>query len=162
MIKVGKIINTRGLKGECKLFLVTDDPDHRFKKGQKLYVDSKIEVKVLSFSMHKGFGYVKFEEIDTIEKAEAFKGYDLMIKKEDLPALENGQHYYFELMDCAVFNEKKEELGVVSDIIETGVHPVLRISKGNQSFLCPYNSVFVESVNVETKEMIIKEMEGLR
>ena len=34
MIKVAQIINTHGLKGECKLYLVTDDPEHRFEKGR--------------------------------------------------------------------------------------------------------------------------------
>lgn len=161
MIKVAKIINTRGLKGECKLFLVTDSPEHRFKKGQTLYVDQN-QLVVQSFSIQKGFGYVKFDGVDTIEKAELYKGRDLFISKKDLPKLENGQHYYFELMDCNVVNQEGQSLGVVTDILETGVHPVLRISQGKDSFLCPYNPVFIEKVDVEKKEIVMIEMEGLR
>ncbi len=34
MIKVGTIINTHGLKGECKIYLVTDDVKDRFAREE--------------------------------------------------------------------------------------------------------------------------------
>ena len=39
MIKVGTIINTHGLKGECKIALVTDDVNDRFAKGPVLCLE---------------------------------------------------------------------------------------------------------------------------
>ena len=41
MIRIAKIINTRGLKGECKLNLYTDQPEVRFSKGNTLYLEEK-------------------------------------------------------------------------------------------------------------------------
>lgn len=57
MIQVAKIINTHGLKGECKLYLYTDDPGHRFEKGRILYLNEKTPLKVVRFRMQKGLGY---------------------------------------------------------------------------------------------------------
>ncbi len=163
MIKVGTIINTHALKGECKLYLVTDDPAHRFEKGRILYFKDGSPIVVNKFRMQKGLGYCFFEGIDSIDKAEALKNKELFIKKEDLPQLEDdGSFYYHELMNCTVFNEKDEELGVVSDILETGANLVLRVSKGNSSFLLPFVDAFIQVVDVENKEIEIKEMEGLR
>lgn len=162
MIKVSKIINTRGLKGECKMFLYTDDPNHRFQKGRILYLDQKEPMEVLSFSMQKGFGYIKFAGITSIEQAETLKEHDLWIKKEELPDLEEGHFYYFQLMDCKVYNTQRETLGTVTDILQTGAQPVLRIENGEDSFLCPYAPVFIKEVDIEQKEIVIEEMEGLR
>jgi len=61
-----------------------------------------------------------------------------------------------------VFNEKKEALGIVSDLLETGANLVLRVKTNDGSFLVPFVDAFVEDVNVEDKTICIKEMEGLR
>lgn len=162
MIRVATIINTHGLKGECKLYLHTDDAKSRFKKGQVFYFQDKTSITVISYREQKGFGYCKFEGIDTIEKAEALKTRELFIKKEELPELEEGVYYYHELINCIVYNEKDELLGKVTDILETGANLVLRVSNDNSNFLLPFVDAFLINVDVEKKMIVIKEMEGLR
>ena len=73
MIKVAQIINTHGLKGECKLYLVTDDPQHRFEKGRVLHLEDGRTLTVVRYREQKGFGYCYFEGVDSIEKAEQLK-----------------------------------------------------------------------------------------
>lgn len=162
MIKVADIINTRGLKGEIKLNIVTDDLEDRFKKGRTLYIDKEIPVTVKSFNVYKGFGYCTFKEIKDINEAEKWKTHSLWIKKSDLPKLDDGTFYYHELMGCTCLNEKNENCGVVSDILETGAHIVLRVSKDDTSFLMPFVPAFIQSVNPDEKIIIFTEMEGLR
>lgn len=162
MVKVATIINTHGLKGECKLYLNTDDAKHRFEKGRELLFKDGSTIKVISYREQKGFGYCKFEGIDTIEKAETLKTKELFIKKEDLPELEEGEFYYHQLIDCLVFNEENEELGKVTDILETGANLVLRVSKDKKNFLLPFVDAFLVDVDIEDKKIVIKEMEGLR
>ena len=112
MIKVAQIINTHGLKGECKLYLVTDDPQHRFEKGRVLHLEDGRTLTVVRYREQKGFGYCYFEGIDSIEKAEQLKTKNLFIAQDDLPELEEGQYYYHELMNCTVYNEEKEEVTI--------------------------------------------------
>ncbi len=134
MIKVAQIINTHGLKGECKLYLVTDDPQHRFEKGRVLHLEDGRTLTVVRYREQKDFGYCYFEGIDSIEKAEQLKTKNLFIAQDDLPELEEGQYYYHELMNCTVYNEEKENLGEVVDILETGANLVLRVKSKKQVF----------------------------
>ena len=60
MLRVATIINTHGLKGECKLYIHTDQPQERFKKGNILYLQDGTELEVISYREQKGFGYCKF------------------------------------------------------------------------------------------------------
>lgn len=100
--------------------------------------------------------------MDSIEKAEQLKTKNLFIAQEDLPELEEGQYYYHELMHCTVFNEEKENLGEVVDILETGANLVLRVKSKENSFLLPFVPAFIVDVNKEAHEITIREMEGLR
>ena len=162
MIKVAQIINTHGLKGECKLYLVTDDPDHRFQKGRILHLEDGNVLKIVKYREQKGFGYCYFEGIDSIEKAESLKTKSLYIKVEELPELEQGQYYYHELMHCIVYNENEENLGEVTDILETGANLVLRVESKLNSFLLPFVPAFVLKVDKENHKIFIHEMAGLR
>lgn len=52
--------------------------------------------------------------------------------------LEEGQYYYHELMNCTVYNEKKENLGEVVDILETGANLVLRVKIKKYKFFITF------------------------
>ena len=162
MVKVAQIINTHGLKGECKVYLLTDDAKNRFKKGQLLHFENGADIKVEKYREQKGFGYVYLEGIDTIEKAEELKWKYLMIDEDELPQLDDGEYYYHQLNACKVYNQNQEELGVVTDILETGANLVLRVKNGKEEFLLPFVQAFIKDVNVEEKKIYIEEMEGLR
>ncbi|MBQ0065931.1 MAG: 16S rRNA processing protein RimM [Firmicutes bacterium] len=162
MIKVATIINTRGLKGECKLYLVSEDAYDQFKKGKTVYLDQKTELVVKSFQIVKGLGYAKFEGIDTIEQAEAMKTKELWLPEEEMPELEEDEFYYYELKGCSVYNQNNENVGEVTEILETGANLVLRIANEDSSFLCPFVQQFVKEVDVKNKQIHIEEMEGLR
>lgn len=162
MIRIAKIINTRGLRGECKLYLHTDEDELRFSRGQVLYLDEKTPLTVESYSRYKGFGYVKFKGIDTIEKAEEFKNHTLYLPAEELPELEDNEFYYHQLAGCEVYNEKGEDTGKVTDILETGANLVLRVKGEKGEYLLPFVEAFIDEVLVDEKKIIIKEMEGLR
>lgn len=162
MIRIAQIINTRGLKGECKLKLFTDQDDLRFVKGKPMYLDETRKLTVKSYSTYKGFGYVYFDEITSIEQAEALKGKTLYLPKEELSELEEDEFYYHELDGCHVFNEKGEDTGVVTDILETGANLVLRVKNGEQQYLLPFVNAFVKEVDPKEKKIVIEEQAGLR
>lgn len=153
MVKVATIINTHGLKGECKCYLHTDDASNRFAKGKHLYLEDGQMLVVQSFRMQKGFGYVKFEEIQSIDEAEKYKQKILWIKESELPELEEGHYYYFELMDCEVYNQEKEYLGKVLDILETGANLVLRIGDEKENFYVPLYQALLKRLMLHQKRL---------
>ena len=70
MIRIATIINTHALKGECKLYLHTDDPAARFAPGTVFTLDDGQKLRLAKFRLQKGFGYACFDGIDTVEKAQ--------------------------------------------------------------------------------------------
>lgn len=159
MIKVATVVNTHGLKGVMKLVLHTDSPMERFKPGQVLKVGSQ-SMTVDTFYMNKHLGYVRFIECTDVESAQAFKGELVTIDEDQLPELESGHLYYWQMMDCQVYKEDGSLVGQVVDVLETGVHPVLRV-KGSTQHLIPFHEAFVLEADAYEKRIVVRWQEGL-
>ncbi len=64
-ITIGKIVNTHGIKGELKIYPLTDNLE-RFKQLHKVYIEEK-ETNVLNCKLQSKRVILKIEGIDTIE-----------------------------------------------------------------------------------------------
>ncbi|HSH24525.1 MAG TPA: ribosome maturation factor RimM [Massilibacterium sp.] len=167
LLKVGKIVNTHGIHGEVRVIPITDFVEERFqKKNQLLVVTSSREKKTVtikSHRKHKQFELVTFEEYDTINEVEALKGLTLYIEKEKLHPLEEGEYYYFEIIDCQVVTTEGKELGVVREILSPGANDVWVVydSKNKKEYYIPYIDEVVKQIDIKEKKIIIHPLEGL-
>ncbi|MFZ1180255.1 MAG: ribosome maturation factor RimM [Herbaspirillum sp.] len=97
------------------------------------------------------------------DAAQALKGAVVRIARSHFPALPDGEFYWVDLIGLAVENLRGESLGVVSDLMDNGAHPILRIavpadaasSKAVAEILLPYVGQFVKSVILAQKKMIV-------
>lgn len=62
---------------------------------------------------------IYLEGIDTIEKAEEFKGYYIKIRREDAPKLNENEYFIVDLLGIEVYTENDELLGKIDDIFPT-------------------------------------------
>lgn len=70
-LAVGEIINTHGIKGEVKVYPLTDDMK-RFKKLKEVFIDGE-ERKILSCKLQPNNVVLKIEGIDSIEEANKYR-----------------------------------------------------------------------------------------
>ena len=76
-------------------------------------------------------GYVEREEVAALTNC------DIAVPREQLPTLEDGEHYWHELINMQVVNVQGELLGEVAELMMTGSNDVL-VVKGPQRYLIPY------------------------
>ena len=72
-IRIGKMINTHGIKGEAKIYSYSDFDDERYAKGNTVWMkhgDEMIPLTVKTYRVHKGFLLVSFEELKDINPVE--------------------------------------------------------------------------------------------
>ena len=75
-IRIGKVVNTHGLKGELKISSESDFDDIRYKKGNTVYLRTEegyVPFEVATFRLHKGFPLVSFKDFQDINLVEKFK-----------------------------------------------------------------------------------------
>lgn len=155
LMSVGQITKPHGVRGEVKVFSLTDSLE-RFRELDRAYIDDK-EVNITSVKLQKDRAILKIEGIDSIEEADLYRNKYLQVKREDAIKLPEGSYYVADLMDCYVYDTDGEELGKVYDVIATGSNDVYWVkSEGKEDVLIPVLKTIVEEVDIENNKIIIK------
>lgn len=151
--KLAHIQDTHGLKGEMKIFVLSND-DSFFGEGKTVYLlheGEYLPFEVEDYGLLSKATVLKLKGIDTIGDAEKYLKDDLYIAKEPL----EGKIYLEDLIGMKVLSLSSEELGTVSDYYVAGSKSYLLIGKN----LVPYIAgVMVESVDFSKKEIVLTEL----
>ena len=159
--RIGKILNTHGLKGDLKIMVVSDF--ERFNVKDKLYLyykDEYIPLVVKKRTDYPPHILVRFEGLEDINLVEKYKGYELFISEDEQQPLDDGEYYFHELIGLDAYNDRADYKGKVIDVREVpqGYLLVIKMENGKNAFV-PFRDVFIGKVNKE--RVNIKEIEGL-
>ena len=80
---------------------------------------------------------IKFKSFNSREDSDQYVGKNLYVDREQLDALEDNQYYWNDLIGLNVYLDDGKEIGVLSEIIETGSNDVI-VVKGDKEILIPY------------------------
>lgn len=162
--QVGAIASVHGIKGEVKVFPTTDEPG-KFKKLKSVLLKSskeEREIKLQSVRFFKNMVIVKFEGIESPEEAQKYKGATLWITRKQAVPLKKDEYYQADLIGLSVITEEGEELGTLTDVLETGANDVYEITlQNNSKVLFPAIKDCVKDVDLEAGRMTVHVMEGL-
>ncbi|WAA13623.1 ribosome maturation factor RimM [Fervidibacillus halotolerans] len=165
--KVGKIVNTHGIRGEVRVISVTDFPEQRYKKGSKLYLfltpeKPPIELEVNSWRKHKNFDLLTFTGYHSINDVEPLKGGILKVSEKELSPLSDGEYYFHEIIGCKVMTTDNQHMGVITNILTPGANDVWVVKgEDGKEYYIPYIGEVVKEINVEDQVVRIEPMEGL-
>lgn len=165
-IRIGKIINTHGLKGEVKIESYSNFDDLRYVKGNTIYLETEdgfMPLVVSSFRIHKGYPLVSFEQMEDINLIEPYKNHYVCILKSDRHELEEGEYYVDEVIGCEVYDEENHLIGTLISVEETnGAQNNFRVQReGEKDVLIPHVPYFVKEIDIENKIIIVHVEKGL-
>lgn len=158
---VGKIISTHGIKGELKVFPLTDDIN-RFKDLKEAYIgEEKLKVQVVGVKFNKDKPIIRFKEFDNINQVLKFKDLYLYVDDENLIQLEENEYFVFQLLGCEVEDIEGKSIGILEDIISTPSNDVYVIRHGDKEYLVPAIKEFVKDIDINSKLIRIDPIEGM-
>jgi len=160
-IKVGKIVNTHGVKGYVKCLPLTDDME-RFEELEYVYTekdDKKREIFDVFYK--KGTVYFHLEGIDDMNAAESFRNSYISILEDQLKELPSDSYYLFELEGISVYSTNGEYIGIIDTIHQNSANDVYEIKNKDKTFLIPAVKEIIKEVNIKDKKMVINVIEGL-
>ena len=153
ILRVGKIVNTHGLKGEVKVIPLTDDPK-RYNELEFVLIDG-VKRNIEGCKYQKDRVIVKVEGINSIEEAEKYKNKYMEIPREYAVPLEEDTYYIADIIGCSVYDTEGKNLGEVYDVIQTKNNDVYWIRKPKE-LLIPVLLYIVMDIDVEDKKIVIK------
>ncbi len=163
-LEIGQIINTFGIKGEVKVFPLTDDIK-RFDDLETVYVKNKKESQLYnieSIKYHKNFVLIKFKEINTVEQAETLRNSYLEVDRAQAIPLNEGEYFIADLIGLEVYSDEGKLIGKVDDIYNTGANDiyVVKDDLGKQTLLPGIKDV-IKNVDLEKGQIIVHLIPGL-
>ncbi len=165
LLQVGVITTTHGVRGEVKVFPTTDDPA-RFKKLKNVVLDTgreKIDLEIAGVKFFKNMVILKFKGIDNINDVEKYRKKSLYVTRENAVKLKKNEYFIADLIGLKAESEEGEDLGSLSDVLQTGANDVYVLSKeGTSDILLPAIKECVKEVDIEGGKMIVHLLPGLR
>ena len=165
LLRVGVITTTHGVRGEVKVFPTTDDPQ-RFKKLKKVILDTgkeQLDMEVASVKFFKNLVILKFKGIDNINDVEKYKKADILVTREHAVKLQPGEYFIADLIGLKGISDEGEDLGELTDVIQTGANDVYVFSKeGVQDLLVPKIPDCVKEISLDEGTVLVHLLPGLR
>ncbi len=159
----GFIRRPHGVKGEL---LVEIDRIYEgvILPGAVMYLgEDHYPMKILSSRFHNKGLLIQLDEINNPEQAGKFRLQRIyvssLVKRKKLPP---GEFYGDQIMGLKVRDELDRDLGMVSEVIETGANDVYVVSKpGERDLLLPAIPDVIQRVDLEKGEIIVHILPGL-
>jgi 16S rRNA processing protein RimM len=155
MVVMGRVTAPFGVKGWFKVYTLTAQPDSLFdypvwwlqREGEWR------EMEVIGAKVQGDTLVAQLKGIDTREDAAAWRGCEIGVAREQLPAASSDEFYWADLIGLKVVNIEQQELGRVVRILETGANDVLVVSGGGignaaQEILIPFIADAIRKVDL--------------
>jgi len=164
---VGRLRKPHGLKGDCAVFPLTDDPAAVFAPGREVWLKNLAGDVVAgpllverSRSYHREW-LVAFREHLRIEAVEPWRGHFLTAESTALRPPAEGEVYLHELAGFAVQDAAGPALGLVTRTVDTPTGLMLEVQGPKREFLMPFKKEFVVELDRASRKMIVTLPEGM-
>ena len=155
---VGSINGVFGVNGWVKIFSHTD-PRENILSYSPWWIKCKDEwrqVNIVDSKVQQGGKTLvaKLDKVDDRDLAREYMGCEIAIEESQLTNRKDSL-YWIDLIGCQVLLEDGMVVGTVKDLIETGVHDVLRVT-GEHNELIPFvMDKFILSVDTDKKQIVV-------
>jgi 16S rRNA processing protein RimM len=162
-VRVGRIGKPFGLKGEVVVHHYADAPD-RFAAGARVFVilpEGRVEARVAQGRQFATKYVARFEGRDSVDAIRPWVGCEAEVRASELPPLEEGQFYHYQLLGLAVHRADGTRVGTIAQILGTGGNDVLRVCEGDREVLIPVIDDAIDRIDVAAGRVVLKDLEGL-
>lgn len=159
---IGEIVKPHGVRGEVRVLPHTDVPE-RFTWLETVYLgeDNPQPVVVEMARLHQKIVLVKLAGYDDRDAADSLRGNLLLVPETEAIPLEEGEYFLYQLEGLAVFSDEGDELGVLTQVLETGANNVFVVSGADREILLPDIEEVILDIDFENGRITVHLLPGL-
>lgn len=160
---IGKTAKTHGLKGELSVSFEMFNPEE-YILSDVIFLDidgALVPHFIENYRSHQDKGFIKFEEVDSVEAAKSLMQKEMFVSQEDLPELEEGEFYYHEIIDFEVSDKELGVLGDVTDVYDFKNHAVMEVNYQGKDILIPMHEHIMVETDFDEKKIVVELPDGL-
>ena len=157
LVEVGRLGAAHGVRGWLRVLSYTDPPERLFEWRRwtlRSERGAELEVKLLE-ARPQGNGWIALlEGVVERDGARRLTGQLVLVKRDELPPVQEGVHYRDDLIGFEVKNLEGALLGVVDHYIDTPANAVMVIH-GAREHLVPVTGQHLRSVDRDARRLIV-------
>ncbi len=164
LVPLGKVLKVHGIRGKVKVTPFGETLE-QLERGRTVYfrdpeqrwrplVIEKVQRQPKSL-------IISFRGVWNRDQAEVLRGKKIYLPVSQLPELEEGEYYHYQLIGLQVIDVHGEVLGKLTEIIITGSIDVYVVKKRDTEVLIPALESVIKEVNLHEKKMVVDIPEGL-
>jgi 16S rRNA processing protein RimM len=166
LVIVGETLRAHGVRGDLLARGVSDDPnDDALLRLSRVFVargpDTIREMRVASARRLGDRLAIRFEGVATREEAVSLSSHYLMVPTSEAPPLPDGRLYTFQLIGFSVTNEKGDDLGTITGVVENPGNDLWAARGARGEFLIPAVDAIVKRVDLDARRVVIDPIPGL-
>lgn len=160
-LSVGVVRRAVGLRGEVEVVVMSDDPA-RFSSGSVVYTaDAGTPLTIDRVRVHRERTIVSFRGVGDRTSAEALRGNELVVPREEARELGEGEYWDFELVGCTVQTVEGEHIGRVREVLHPPANEILVVGDAGREHLIPFIRDVVRAVDRSEGRIVIDPLPGL-
>jgi len=164
LFPIGRVVKLHGVGGKIKVEYFGDDPG-QFSRYREVFIqDSRDELQaheIEEATPQPPRLIIRLKGVASVEKAQLLIGKEIFIHPAALPALEEGEYYWFEILGMSVETEEGKKIGKVKEILPTGANDVYVVQGTKREIYLPATEEVVQAVDTKNGVMRVIRMEGL-
>ena len=164
MVLIGRIARSHGLRGQVVIASDTDFGEERFAPGAKVWREDQGTLARLTVTEGYPVGdrwVVGFENVTTVEAAEALRGTELRIPEDARMPMGPGEYYLYDLVGCEVRTAAGVEVGRVQSVYTGAGGALLGVDRDGAEVLVPLVKTMCPEIDVTARRIVIDPPEGL-
>ncbi len=153
---VGRIVGAHGIRGEAKMVILTDDPDHLLDLRRVYFNDDPTPHRLSHIRFHARQALLTFPEITDRDSADALRGTVIRISGSQARPPAEGEFYHYQLIGLSVYDEAGAPLGKLVEILEAGEVDtyVVRDETGYEQFFPALREVVLDINPAENRVVV--------
>lgn len=151
-LTVATVLKPQGIRGEIKVKALTDTAEDL--KDIKVMEIGGAEYAVLSVRAQGEFAYLTLRGVADRNAAEELRGLEVLVSRENAPALPDGRYYIADLIGCEVYTGRGEKLGEVIDVTPAKTD-VYTISDGAEQIVFAAADGVISDVDIDARKIVV-------
>jgi 16S rRNA processing protein RimM len=163
MVEIGRVVGTHGVRGELKVRPHNRDTE-ALAPGVGVRLEGRAgprEAEIVAARPHGTNLLLRLSGVDTMADAEALVGTRVLVPRQALPALPEGEFYWFEVIGLEAVTEDGRRLGRVAEILEGSAHDIYIVRDGARERMIPAVDDVVAAVEPAAGRIVVRAIEGL-
>jgi 16S rRNA processing protein RimM len=175
---VARVLRAHGVNGELACEIVTEFPE-RFRSTKRVFVTppaspgsgeplaratpQPMAVTRARLAPHRGHAEVIFQLADVSDRdeAEKLRGWLVQVPTSEAWKLPRGRYYWHQIVGLRVVTTDGEEIGTVTEILETGANDVYVVKSGGKERLIPAIKQVIQKIAPDQGEMVVTLLPGM-